>query len=158
MVQLRLSYGAFRVQALAAVRVTGAARLYRLPDNNWLARQPLTADTFAALLELSRDPSSSLPDILVFEPMLGESTSPGAPPLALAVGAEAPQAAAVDDGCSSRSSAVQSGFRRTLLNRDGKASACALCGERPVEAAHVIPRVASADLIKRACLPEADCI
>jgi hypothetical protein len=155
MVQLRLSYGAFLVQVLAAVRVTGAPRLYLLyDDNNWLDRQPLTADTFCTLLELSRDLSSPLPNVYVFEQVPGTRTSPGAPPLAL--GAEAPQVFAVEDGCSSRSSAAQASFRRALLLRDGEDSGCALCSERPVEAAHIIPRIASADRLMLARLPEAN--
>ena len=156
MVQLRLSHGAFLVQALAAVRMTGAARLYLLnDDNNWLDRQPLTADTFSTLLELSRDLSSPLPTVFVFEQVPGTRTSPGAPPLAL--GAEAPQAVAVEDGCTSRSSAAQASFRRALLLRDGEDSGCALCSERPVEAAHIIPRIASTEQLKLARLLDANC-
>jgi hypothetical protein len=156
MVKLRLTFAEFFVEAQAAARISGASRLYSLHHENWEARQPLTAATFGALLELSRDPSNALPDIYVFETMSGTQASPGEPPARLALDVGAPRSAAIEDSCSSRSSAVQSLFRRMLLRRDGEASGCALCGERPVEAAHVIPRIASPELLALACLPDAD--
>ncbi len=161
MVQLRLTSGAFFASALAAVRITGAARLYTFKDGNWETRQPLTEATFPALLRQSRDLSSFLPDVFIFEPIPGaQASSPGEPPLTarLAQDVEVPQAAALEDACSSRSSAVQTLFRVMLLHRDGNDSACALCRELPVEAAHVIPRIASAELLRRACLPSADVV
>ena len=155
MVQLRLTSGAFFASALAAVRVTGAARLYTVKDENWETRQPLTEATFAALLGLSRDLSSPLPDVFIFEPIPGEPTLAAR----LAQDAVVPQVAALEDACSCRSSAVQTFFRGMLLHRDGNDSAsCALCRELPVEAAHVIPRIASAELLKRARLPSADVV
>ena len=156
-VKLRRTFGAFFAEALAAVRAFGAARLYTLgEEGDWRARQPLTEGaSYAALLDLAASPGALLPDILVYELLPSSETSPQAPPAAAAhdgaaPGAEAAAAAPANvpaDGCSSASSArstsLQSAFRRSLQARDGEGAPCAVCGEGPTDAAHILPRTSS---------------
>ncbi len=146
MVKLRTNFEHFFVDALAAVRVTGAARLYMIRDEEWAARQPLTLESYGAFLEQTQDMGSNLPDIYVFEQLHGTQTSPPGPPLGGQPGARG------HDGASQgRSSAMQSEFRHGVLHRDG--SLCVLCRSGPpVEAAHIIARITELPELRAACL------
>lgn len=145
MAKLRTTFEHFFVEALAAVKVTGAARLYMIRGEEWAARQPLTSESYASLLEQSQNLGTTLPDIYVFEQMSGTQTSPLGPPAVReqeAVVAEEQGEGEQGEGAShARSSAVQADFRYAVSLRDGKR--CVLChAEPPLEAAHIIPRIA----------------
>ena len=134
MVKLRTTFEHFFVEAVAAVKVTGAARLYMIRDEKWAARQPLTSECYAAFLEQSQNLGATLPDIYVFEQMPGSGQS----------GAAGGRGEGAHGGAShsrSESSSVQSEFRRAVSLRDG--ARCVLCrGDPPLEAAHIVARVA----------------
>ena len=144
MVELRISFEHFFVKALAAVKVTGAARLYMIRDEKWAVRQPLTSESYAAFLEQSQNLSTTLPDIYVFVLMSGTHTSPLEPP----AGHEQEVLVAEEHGeeehvgaSHARSSAMQADFRHAVSLRDG--SLCVLCRDKPpLEAAHIIARIA----------------
>jgi hypothetical protein len=144
MAKLRTTFEHFFVEALAAVKVTGAARLYMIRGEEWAARQPLTSKSYASLLEQSQNLGTTLPDIYVFEQMSGTQTSPLGPPAVheQEVVVVEEQGEGEHGGASNaRSSAVQADFRYAVSLRDGKR--CVLChAEPPLEAAHIIPRIA----------------
>ena len=79
MVKLRQSFKHFYVEALSAVRVSGVARLYVFEDEVWHKRQALTAESYGAFLEKSRDLGTIPPDIYVFELMSPIQVSPSGP-------------------------------------------------------------------------------
>jgi hypothetical protein len=146
MVKLSLSFEHFFVEALAAVKITGAARLYMIRDENWAVRQPLSAASYEAFLQQSRDFSSMLPDIYVFEQLPSGNTSLLGPPAG-----QAEESASEDsgeeehpgDGASQAcSSSMEADFRRGVTLRDGPL--CVLCCSRepPLEAAHIIAHTA----------------
>jgi len=146
MVKLRTSFDHFFVEALAAVKISGAARLYLIMDEKWAERRSLTFESYASFLEQSRDLKAKIPDVFIFEQMPSAKSSPEGPPI---LDREAPADVHNglddndgDDGVSrSRSSAMQSDFRQALMLRDG--SECVLCrNNAPLEAAHIIPRIA----------------
>ena len=145
MAKLRTNFQHFFVEALAAVKVTGAARLYMIRGDEWAARQPLTTESYAALLEQSQNLGTTLPDIYVFEQMSGTQTSPLGPPavheqevVVIEKQGEGEEGEGASHG---RSSSVQADFRYAVSLRDG--ARCVLCrNEPPLEAAHIIPRIA----------------
>ena len=144
MVKLRTTFEHFFVEALAAVKVTGAARLYMIRDEKWAVRQPLTSESYAAFLEQSQNLGTTLPDIYVFEQMSGTLTSPLGPPALheQEVVVLEDHGEGEDVGAShARSSAMQADFRHAVSLRDGPR--CVLCrAEPPLEAAHIIARIA----------------
>ena len=76
MAKLSPSFAAFFAAALAAVRVTGTARLYLLRSGDWKQRTPLDAAAYAAALVEWRAPGAALPDVFVFDQ--GATVSPEA--------------------------------------------------------------------------------
>ena len=158
MVKLRTTFEHFLVEALAAVKVTGAARLYMIRDEKWAARQPLTAASFGAFLEQSQDLRTTLPDIYVLEQMPGTQTSPLGPPAVHEQGAVVVEdhGEGGHDGAShASSSAMQADFRHAVSLRDGQL--CVLCrAEPPLEAAHIVARIAEQPELVAACLLSAN--
>ena len=141
MVKLSTTFAQFYVEALAAVKVTGAARLYMIRDEKWGQRLPLTLDSYAAFLTQSQDLRWTLPDIHVFEQMPGAQTSPLVPPAGLAQGAAVEEGGEHDGASHSRSTAMQTDFRNAVSLRDGQL--CVQCrGKSSLEAAHIIARIA----------------
>ena len=141
MVKLRTTFEHFFVEALAAVKVTGAARLYMIRDEKWAVRQPLTSESYAAFLEQSQNLGTTLPDIYVFD----TQTFPSEPPAGLEqdiVVADEHGVGGHDGASYSRSSdSVQADFSYAVSLRDGPR--CVLCrAEPPLEAAHIIARIA----------------
>ena len=118
MVKLRMSFDHFFVEALAAVKVTGAARLYMIRDEKWGGRQPLTSDRYASFLEQSQDLGSTLPDIYVFEQMCSTKTAPLGPPAGheqdVVVALEEHGVGGNDGASHTRSSAMQTDFRHAV--------------------------------------------
>jgi hypothetical protein len=75
MVKLRTSFDHFLVEAMAAARISGVARLYLIIDEKWAERLPLTNDNYGSFLEQSRDLRTKIPDVFVFEEMVNFKTS-----------------------------------------------------------------------------------
>jgi len=158
MAKLRTTFEHFFVEALAAVKVTGAARLYMIRNEEWAARQPLTSENYAAFLEQSQNLGTTLPDIYVFEQMSGTQTSPLGPPAV-----HVQEVVVVEEhgegehgGAShARSSSVQADFRCAVILRDG--ARCVLCrAESTLEAAHIISRIAEQSELEAAGLLSAN--
>ena len=152
MAKLSPSFAAFFAAALAAVRVTGTARLYLLRSGDWKQRTPLDAAVYAAALVEWRAPGAALPDVFVFDQ--GATVSPEAPPDQYGAPAGGARSGS---SVGSRATAIQQLFRKQLLWRDG--SVCVLCAATSeLQAAHIVPRVAVEAKLEAAGLPDANVV